>query len=296
MVKRNQGYLGKRFKKTYAFKKQYQIDAVCIQIEYESEFELELIHPKFAHLEVFKKTNIDLTLQIFTDHGHTFLLKNNILFNDWSRENIHYFQGKVSMLIVQEIHKKNEEEWMGVFHASAVGDGNKSMLFLGDSGKGKSTCLALLQANGFDCIADDFVPISKNEKVYSFPSAISVKKSSWKMLSKYYPEIYSQKEYYFSSHNKTVKYLPPSNQKSDNAFQCDTLVFIRYYENIETQLQSISNIEAFERLLPDSWISNRKENVSVFLNWFSQTKCYSLSYSNNQEMFDVVKKLYQNEL
>lgn len=47
------------------------------------------------------------------------------------------------------------------------------MLFLGDSGNGKSTSLSLLQANGFTCLADDFVPVDANtKKVYSFPAVI----------------------------------------------------------------------------------------------------------------------------
>lgn len=66
---------------------------------------------------------------------------------------------------------------MGVFHASALGNSKKTVLFLGDSGNGKSTSLAILQANGFTCIEDDFVPIdAKKQEVYSFPAAISIKK------------------------------------------------------------------------------------------------------------------------
>ena len=57
---------------------------------------------------------------------------------------------------------------MGVFHASAVNYNDENILILGDSGNGKSTSLALLQAQGFQCIADDFVPIDQAQMCIHF--------------------------------------------------------------------------------------------------------------------------------
>ncbi len=290
------GYQHQKFIKSYEYQKCYSIHNCIVLIEYQSKFELELIHPKFAYLEVDSASKPNLHLSIFTDNGHTFLLKDNTYFKDWSRKDIHYLQGKVSMLIVQEMYNKEEDTWMGVFHASALSDGKKSILFLGDSGHGKSTSLALLQGAKYRCVADDFVPIGNDKKVYPFPSAISVKHTSWEMLSKFYPNLNSEKDYHFSSHNKTVKYLSPNQQNFNHVFDSDKLVFIRYYKDIDTLFSPMSHLEAFERLLPDSWISPLKQNVSGFLEWFSVLKCYSLTYSNNQEMFDLVSKLYNDEL
>lgn len=290
------GYHLKKFTRNYAFSKYYQIHRSLIQIDYESDFELELIHPKFGHLEIQTEKKPDLHLQIFTDSGHTFLLKEGVYFKDWSRKDIHYMQGKVSMLLVQEIYGHEENNWMGVFHASALTDSKKSILFLGDSGHGKSTSLALLQGYQYHCVADDFVPVGIDKKVYPFPSAISVKHTSWEILSRYYPNLDSKKDYHFSSHNKTVKYLPPAKQNFEHIFDCEQLVFIRYYPEIETLFSPMTHLEAFERLLPDSWISPIPENVAIFLEWFRHLKCYSLTYSNNQEMFDIVAKLFSDEL
>lgn len=293
---RYSGYKHKVFEKKYVFVKHYQIHKSIIEISYQGDFELELVHPKFGHLEVETPSKVDLRLQIFTDGGHTFLLKDEVYFKDWSRKDIHYLQGKVSMLLVQEIYRKPETDWMGVFHASALSDGRRSSLFLGDSGHGKSTSLALLQGHQFHCVADDFVPVGADKKVYPFPSAISVKDTSWEMLSEYYPELNEKQDYHFSSHNKTVKYLPPNSQDFKHIYDCESLVFIRYYPKIDTLFQPMTNLEAFERLLPDSWISPLSDNVAVFLDWFSQLKCYSLTYSNNQEMLEVVEKLFKNDL
>lgn len=289
-------YSQQNFDKDYEFVHYYTLNSKHICIAYQSLYELELVHPKFAHLATDKKGEPALSLQIFTDFGHTFLLKNGLYFNDWSRKDIHYLQGKVSMLLVQEMFENKEEDWMGVFHASALSNEKKSILFLGDSGHGKSTSLALLQGHGYNCVADDFVPVHREKKVYPFPSAISVKHTSWDFLSEFYPNLNKAKDYHYSSHNKTVKYLPPLNQDFEHIFECKELVFIRYFQDIETLFFPMTHLEAFERLLPDSWISPIQSNVQAFLDWFAELRCYSLTYSNNSEMFEVVDQLFDNDL
>ena len=105
----------------------------------------------------------------------------------WNKRDTHLFEGKLSMQLLIDIYKKPETDWMGVFHASAISNGKESILLLGDSGNGKSTSLALLIANGFNCLADDFVPIDKNKNIYTYPAAISVKKNSVPTLIPFYP-------------------------------------------------------------------------------------------------------------
>ena len=43
------------------------------------------------------------------------------------------------MEFIQAMYDREESELMGVFHASAVSNQQKAVLFLGDSGNGKST-------------------------------------------------------------------------------------------------------------------------------------------------------------
>ena len=161
---------------TYKHSKYYLINEVCFLIEFETEFLESLIHPKFAHLEVSKTKTITHHYQIFQNNEQILFLVDGAYIGNWNFKDIHLFQGKFSMQITQHMHQKEAHEWLGVFHASAIENGTNSMLFLGDSGNGKSTSLALLQANGFRCLADDFVPIdAKKQNVYSFPAAISIK-------------------------------------------------------------------------------------------------------------------------
>ena len=74
------------------------------------------------------------------------------------------------------------------------------------------------------------------------------------------------------------------------------MVFIKYEKNANLTCKKISKIDAFQQLIPDSWISPKKENAQIFLDWFDALNCYQLTYSNNEEMIKTVSKIFNNEL
>ena len=276
--------------------KYYRINAVVIKAAFKTKLECQLVHPKFEHLQV-PPTKYDSLFEVFIKDDAIFLFVNSQFINAWASKDVHFFQGKFSMELIQQIHKKQEEQWMGVFHASAVSYAQKAMLFLGDSGNGKSTSLALLQAHGFNCLADDFVPIdAQKQEVYSFPAAISVKKNSLKILLPLYPALEDAAQYDFKTTQKIVRYLTPNNSDYTIHLPCKGLVFIKYLENAPTTCAKISKLEAFKLLVPDSWISPKKENAQQFIDWFDTQHCYQLTYSNTKQMVAEVSKLFKDEL
>lgn len=282
--------------KNYLVEKYYKINNTVIKAAYKGSKECFLVHPKFEHLQV-PPTKYDSCFEVFIKDDAIFLFVNSQFINTWESQDVHYFQGKFSMELIQQMHKKQEEQWMGVFHASAVSDTQNALLFLGDSGNGKSTSLALLQTHGFTCIADDFVPVAlQNQEIYSFPAAISIKKSSLETLLPYYPELNKATEYDFKTTQKIVRYVKPNNSDYTTHLPCKGLVFIKYLENASTTCTKISKIDAFERLVPDSWISPKKENAHAFLNWFDHLACYQLTYSNTKQMVAEVSNLFKDEL
>jgi hypothetical protein len=286
-----------RTPKSFDFIKYYKINNITFKISYLSEKELSLVHPKFAHLVSEGIVDFDYQFDVFINNKYIFLLVDKKIIGAWSNKEIHYFQGKFSMELIHKIHQKEENEWMGVFHASAVSDGKKSILFLGDSGNGKSTSLALLQANGFICLADDFVPMDiEKREVFSFPAAISIKKSSLDTLLPIYPELETTAEYNFTRLNKIVRYLKPNNNNYFSHLPCSDLVFVRYEKDSDLICEKISKIDAFQQLIPDSWLSPEKENAQIFLDWFDSLNCYQLTYSKNEEMINTVSKIFENDL
>ena len=295
-LKKLEDYSAVKVPKNLKYIKFYEINNVVFKVEFSNEFEVLLIHPKFAHLEINQK-KYQHCFVVFSKNKKLFLSVNNTIIKHWSENDIHYFQGKFSMEVIQIIHKKTEDNWMGVFHASAIGNSDKAVLFLGDSGNGKSTSLAILQANGFICMADDFVPMdATNQEVYNFPSAISIKKNSVDTLLPMYPELASTSEFHFKRLNKVVRYLKPNNLNNIQNLPCNELVFIKYKKGQSLEFREINKIDAFSKLVPDSWLSPKKQNVNVFLDWFSNVNCYQLTYSDNVEMTQTVAKLFNNEL
>jgi len=282
---------------SYNFVTFYKINEVIFKISYLNEKEQSLIHPKFDHLVIDAVESFDNEFEVFISNNFIFLYVDKDYIGSWNHIDVHYFQGKFSMELIQKIHQKKEEEWLGVFHASAISDGKKSMLFLGDSGNGKSTSLALLQANGFTCLADDFVPMdAKNQEVYSFPASISIKQNSLKTLMPIYPELATSTEYNFTRLNKVVRYLKPNNANFFAHLPCNDLVFIKYEKDAKLTCKKISKIDAFQQLIPDSWLSPKKENAQIFLDWFGGLNCYQLTYSNNEEMIKTVSNIFKNDL
>ena len=108
--------------------------------------------------------------------------------------------------------------------------------------------MALLQANGFHCIADDFVPVdAKKQEVYSFPAAISIKRNSLETLLPIYPELKTSAEYHFKRLNKIVRFLPPNNNDYGKHLPCKDLVFIKYKKESDLQFAQIDKIKAFQQ-------------------------------------------------
>ncbi|WGH75405.1 nucleotidyltransferase family protein [Tenacibaculum tangerinum] len=274
--------------------KYYVVNNIVFKVSYATGKEAFLIHPKFAHLEVEKSTKTHHHFEVYSNANAISFTVDGVIIGTWNLKETHYFQGKFSMELVQKIHHKSEDEWMGVFHASAVSNGTNAILCLGDSGNGKSTSLALLQANGFTCLADDFVPIdATNKKIYSFPAAISIKKNSIKTLLPFYPNLETAKEYNFKNLNKIVRFLPPNTNNFSQQNPCKALLFIKYEPDSDLKIDKISKLHAFQQLVPDSWLSPSRENAEIFLDWFDKLPCYQLTYSDNEKMITTVKKSSQ---
>ena len=281
---------------SFAFQKYYNIHNKVFKVKFANEFQLSLLHPKFVHLETEETSKIEHTFQVFNANNTIHLLLDHEFIGSWEAKNVNYFQGKFSMKIIECIYDKNEAEWMGVFHASAVNFNDENILILGDSGNGKSTSLALLQAQGFQCIADDFVPIDQAQNVYSFPAGISIKKNALPVLLEMYPELETSAEYHYERLNKTVRYLPPQKIDYHKKGPCKALVFIKYDATIDFEISEMSKLKAFEHLVPDSWISSSPKNAASFLEWFEKMPCYQLTYSNNELMYTAIKRIFEDDL
>ena len=276
--------------------KYYKFNEITIEVHFTSQILENLIHPKFAHLEITNGKFPDYSFSVAIENHHIKLKVNGKLIGKWTWNQKHFFQGKFSMEFIQNIYSKPEDDWIAVLHGSAVYKNGKCVLLLGESGKGKSTALSLLMAHGFTCIADDFIPISSDQKIYTFPSAISVKESSLAILSRFYPFLEDSKVHHFNNSKKIVRYLPPVQSEEFHSYFCKELIFIEFDPAINFTFKQLSKSEALSRIIPDSWISTICHNVNQFFNWFTEVQCYHMSYSDNEKMIAYLTNRCENEL
>ncbi len=200
------------------------------------------------------------------------------------------------MEILQKIYKRPEKSWMGVFHAAGISNGENCIVFIGDSGNGKSTLSSILMANGLDVLSDDFLPIEGSSmNVCFFPAAISVKKQGYKILIPDFPELRNTQEYRTDASDKTFRFLTTKEPKS-RQIPCKAIVYVKYQEKSGFQFESMSKEEAFQYLVPDSWISPEPENAKKFVEWFLMMPTYRMTYSDNSLMVKEINKMLENEL
>jgi len=221
------------------------------------------------------------------------------IIGQWLPEEAHYLTGRFSMELLNRMYGKAEPDWMAVFHASAISLGTRCILFPGDSGSGKSTIAAILISCGFDLLADDFVPVDADTReVCYFPGAVSVKKNALDQLMPLYPQLDSAAEFYYAGMDKTVRYLAPPDPSENSAlsYPCKALVFVKYQQDSGMILKRMPRDNAFQHLVPDSWISPLPDNATRFLDWFLEMPCYQLTYSDNAKMVIAIEELFQNEL
>ena len=270
----------------------YLVYGTLIKLRFSSKYAMELIHPKFEHLLVEVSILPSHTIDIVHQSENLYLILNTKPVGVWPLDEAHFLQGKFALQLINLCNNKVESDWMAVLHASAVYKEDKGFVFLGESGNGKSTATTLLTLNGYKLLADDFVPVEvSNNKIYSFPAAISIKEKLLNEMEGSFPQLRNSRLRYKDEHTN-YKYLYPQEcSKFVTSVPAKALLFIKYTKDSSTNLKSLSTCEALELLIPDSWISPLPQNVPSFLNWIQEVPAYRIEYSDNTEFINLINSL-----
>jgi len=158
-------------------------------------------------------------------------------------------------------------------------------MLIGDSGNGKSTLSAILMADGFDLLSDDFTPLYLNDQeLYRYPAAISIKKGAFHIMEHKIKTFKTLKTYFNGPKNINIKYLPPLKdfQNSKKNLPCRKIVYIKYLKDHKSSFHKVSEEKILKTLIPQAWISPKPEHAKQFLNWLSNVDFYELLYSENE--------------
>lgn len=272
--------------------KQYIVDDLAISINYCSEKLMSFIHNSIAHLNTSDIINVRYAISILEDDNYFYLYLDNLFIEGFLKKEYHLLQGKLALIILNLIYSKDEHDWLGMFHASTVCNNNEAIMFVGDSGNGKSTFTALMVANGFKLVADDITPVLSNDfKTYFSPTGISIKEGSFKILKPYYKDFDLFPEFIYSTIKGKTKLLTSTNIFKKNQIKCNKIILVKYDAQAETSLIKVEPKKVLQTLIPDSWISPKDSNAKLFLDWINHLNFFELNYSNNDLAIKKVRKL-----
>jgi hypothetical protein len=273
--------------------KHYNFGDKTVQIYFDSELVLKTIHPAISQYCIENYKEVHTTFDIYLENDELCLFMDEQLISCVPKKDYHHIQGKFIMQLLCTLHNKTEQDWIGTLHGSTITDGESSILFVGKSGKGKSTLCALLASNGFDLLADDVSPIlSENEQIYYNPSAISIKKGAFDILQPIVNNFETLPVVNFNKSKGNLKYVPCVKPKKDH-YPCRSIILVNYTPNSKTKLEDISVKEILETIIEDSWLSPNPKHAKQFLNWLKDVKLYKLTYSDTASVSSEISELFK---
>jgi hypothetical protein len=189
--------------------------------------------------------------------------------------------GGLWQAILERIHPN--VAWLALMHGAAVAHKGKGLALCGPSGSGKTTLAAGLISNGFDYLADDLVALSAPMgTIVPWPTPLSIKPGSIEVITRYHDELARASSY--PTKGVVARLLvPPSTAWDSEPVKLRYLVFPRFAEGAEPQLQRISPFQAIEYLLTDRVCIGSpitEDRVAAFLKWLDETPAYMSAYGN----------------
>ncbi|HEY3371581.1 MAG TPA: hypothetical protein VGK10_12065 [Prolixibacteraceae bacterium] len=271
----------------------YEINGLNFLFRY-SHPELEaLIHPGFGYLEnQYPRREPDHLLELYYNGQQACLQLDNQKCWSCPDTDLPHFVGLVNMQLLNCIHDRDDDHWMGAVHASAVSAGKGAVLFTAPSGCGKSTFAAMLMHRGYQVLSDDFSPLSRSPSlVYPFPEAISVKDRSLELLQAHFPSL-ALKTNSLPYQVKEI-FLPIAKGMLPAPEPVRAIVFLNYSQEGEQAFSKLPNLEAMDRFLQQLWLTPSAEVAAQFMDWFFQIPCYTLNYSDTTKAINDISNLFQ---
>jgi len=185
-------------------------------------------------------------------------------------------------LVLCLVQSRPELLW---FHAGAVAYRGGAVMISGLSGRGKSTLVTTLCANGWTYLSDDIVPLDPNSgKVIPFPQTPWVRENSGEELS---PEGVQKL-------SKTEVNLRPEAVCRD-VVPINAIVFPTYSLNAKTKIIPCSPATAALELLQNcqNFIIHRQAAVRYICELVQTLPAFSLCFSQNNLATEMISRTYE---
>lgn len=256
------------------------------------------LHPLISHLETTNTKEEAFVFELFEHENQVVFRTNGEVKGAWSRDESHLAKGRIFMNLINLMYDKKDDFWLMTVHASAITNGQKTILFSARPGGGKTTMAAMLQHAGYEMVSDDFVPIDRHTfSAWPVPLAMSVKQESMGLISAIYPEIEDRAVNQISP-QKSVRYLFPHIHEECylKPLPVKEFIFIHYNPQVSFQWEKIDAGKAVKLLLEQCWISPSTHTADILMEQLSHWTFYELTYSDNEKALNILKNLFSHDI
>tara|TARA_B110000503_G_C7153617_1_gene416276 strand:- start:1353 stop:2618 length:1266 start_codon:yes stop_codon:yes gene_type:complete len=183
------------------------------------------------------------------------------------------------------------KNFLGTFHAAALGRDEGAILMPGLSGAGKSTLTAYLASNGWLYGGDDIIGLSKPQDtendylVLPFCSAVSVKSGSVDILSEFYPSLKTLPLIQYDTKSARFPSVPVVNQMTQDPThrKIKAIVFPAFDKKSKTDLVPLTTEDALLALVGVGVRTGETMDAALLDNLFhflETTPKYRLEFSS----------------
>lgn len=195
-----------------------------------------------------------------------------------------------------------EADFLGTFHAAAIGRAQGAILMPGVSGVGKSTLTAYLAAKGWRYGGDDIIGLARPQGndtanlVLPFCSAISVKAGAVCLLDAFYPDLAALPQIRYDTKSARFPIVPPTWQMNGefSTRRIRAIVFPQYGEQLQTGLTPLTTSEALLALVGVGYRTGEKMDAALLHNLFDfleDTPKYRLEFCDLEAADEALRSV-----
>ena len=195
-----------------------------------------------------------------------------------------------------------ETDFLGTFHAAAIGRAQGAILMPGVSGVGKSTLTAYLAGQGWRYGGDDIVGLSRpfgNDKgnlVLPFCSAISVKAGAVSLLDPFYPDLAALPQIHYDTKSARFPVVPHAWQMNGDVStrRIQAIVFPHFGKHLPTELTPLTTSEALLALVGVGYRTGEKMDAVLLHNLFDfleDTPKYRLEFCDLEAADETLRSV-----
>lgn len=183
-----------------------------------------------------------------------------------------------------------------LLHAAVVEKNNHVILFPAWPGSGKTTLCTYLIHRGFRLFSDEFGLMDPARGVfYPMPRLMPLKNQSIQIIRNYLPEAVIGQSIP-NTHKGTVAHVcPPENSicSAERTAKARWIFFLRWNEKAETNIQPISDAEAFMLLASNAFNYEvlGATGFKAVAQLISDCNCYKLIYSDLEDVTSTLQNM-----